>query len=332
MCTRILIRVVVLLSFFTLAGAEAFAQIYYVKEMNTEQFRALDREKTVVLLPGGILEQHGPYLPSFSDGYMNERLTQELADAIVARPGWKVLIFPLIPLGTVGANEIGGKYVFPGTYAVRSATLRAVFMDLATELGEQGFRWIFVIHVHGAPPHSRVLDQASDYFRETYGGHMVHLWGLMPVFEAINKERATLPESQQKEDGFSVHAGMGETSLQLFLQPGNVSVAYKNAPPQTGQNSADLVRIAKAENWPGHFGSPRLASAAFGARVWKTFSATFIEFALKILDGFDYRSVPRWSDVAKTDPEFPAVVNASLVHEQEIERKQQEWLRKKGLE
>lgn len=52
--------------------------IYHVKDMNTEQIRALDRDKTVVLLPGGILEQHGSYLPSFTDGYMNERLTQEL--------------------------------------------------------------------------------------------------------------------------------------------------------------------------------------------------------------------------------------------------------------
>ena len=38
----------------------AFAQIYHVKEMNTEQIKALDREKTVVLLPVGILEEHGP--------------------------------------------------------------------------------------------------------------------------------------------------------------------------------------------------------------------------------------------------------------------------------
>ena len=30
----------------------ASAQIYHVQEMNTEQIKALDREKTVVLLPG----------------------------------------------------------------------------------------------------------------------------------------------------------------------------------------------------------------------------------------------------------------------------------------
>jgi creatinine amidohydrolase len=158
---------------------EAFAQIYYVKEMNTEQIKALDREKTVVLLPGGILEEHGPYLPSFTDGYRDERLTEALANAIVERPGWKVLIFPLIPLGTHPANALGQKYVFPGSYTVRPSTLRAVFMDLATDLGEQGFRWVFVVHSHRAPPNSRALNQAGDYFHDIYGGHMVHLAALI---------------------------------------------------------------------------------------------------------------------------------------------------------
>lgn len=85
------------------------------------------------------------------------------------------MIFPTIPLGNSGANDIGGKYSFPGTYAVRFETLRAIFMDLAAELGEQKFKWIFVVHGHGAPNHVRALDQAGDSFRDTYGGRMVNL-------------------------------------------------------------------------------------------------------------------------------------------------------------
>src|SRR4029453_7057323 len=141
-------------------AAPTAAQVHRVAELNTEHIRALDRARTVVNLPGGILEQHGPYLPSYTDGYRNERLAQALAEAVAGRPGWAALVFPSIPLGTGGANEIGRKYVFPGTYAIRSTTLRSLFMDLAGELGEQGFRWIFVVHGHGAPNHNRVIDQA----------------------------------------------------------------------------------------------------------------------------------------------------------------------------
>jgi len=100
-------------------------------------------------------------------------VTKELARSIVKKPGWSVVIFRAIPLGNSGANDIGGKYSFPGTYAVRFSTLRAIFMDLATELGEQKFKWIFIIHGHGAPNHNRALDQAGEYYREIYCGHMV---------------------------------------------------------------------------------------------------------------------------------------------------------------
>jgi len=65
-----------------LFAAQVFGQIYHVQEMNTEQIKALDREKTVVILHGGILEEHGPYLPSFTDGYIAERRTDDLANAI----------------------------------------------------------------------------------------------------------------------------------------------------------------------------------------------------------------------------------------------------------
>jgi creatinine amidohydrolase/Fe(II)-dependent formamide hydrolase-like protein len=115
-----------------LTPSPSAAQLWKVATMNTEQIRALDRNKTAVILPGGILEEHGPFLPSFADGYQNEWGSERLAAAIVARPGWQVLMFPTIPLGVGGANEIGRKHVFPGTFAVRSTTLRSVFMDLAT--------------------------------------------------------------------------------------------------------------------------------------------------------------------------------------------------------
>ena len=133
-------QLLLLACFLVLSCGSAGAQIYRVAQMNTEQIRALDKRKTVVVLTGGILEQHGPHLPSYTDTYANEWLTERLAEAVVERPGWAALIFPTIPLGFGATNVIGDKYVFPGSYTVGQSTLRAVYMDLATELGEQGFR------------------------------------------------------------------------------------------------------------------------------------------------------------------------------------------------
>ena len=188
-----------------------------------------------MLIPGGILEEHGPYLPSFTDGYVDAAVTQEVARAIVARPRWSVVVFPAVPLGSGGANGIGAKWTFPGSYTVRTETLRAVYMDLASELGEQGFRWIFLINDHGDPLHARALNQASNYFRDVYGGTMVHLRDLMPIATCCGTEETMLTPAELAEEGFTVHAGADEHSQIVFLHPELVDPSYKNAPSLTGK-------------------------------------------------------------------------------------------------
>ena len=107
----------ILLASAMIAGCQASSadtRVFKLAELNTDQIRALDREKTVVLLPGGILEEHGPYLPSYTDGYLNERLTEDLAKAIAQRPGWSVVVFPVIPLGLVAPTPSAGGSRFQG--------------------------------------------------------------------------------------------------------------------------------------------------------------------------------------------------------------------------
>jgi creatinine amidohydrolase/Fe(II)-dependent formamide hydrolase-like protein len=304
-----------------------FGQIYHVQEMNTEQIKALDREKTVVLLPVGILEEHGPFLPSGSDIYITDRRTSELANALVERPGWKVLIFPVIPLGTGPANTVGRKYVFPGSYTVRPATLRAIFMDLATDLGEQGFRWIFIVNAHLGVSHNRILNQAGDYFRDTYGGHMVNLAAL--IYRPPGQSQ-TRSEEEQREDAGSTHAGASETSLLLYFRPELVSPGYKNARQLPYRDQKQRIEIARATDWPGYWGSPRLATAAAAAARWKDNSSRLTELAHKILDGFDYSQMKRRGDEVVVGE--PAGEITFTQHNQQIESRQQEWLKKKGIE
>jgi creatinine amidohydrolase/Fe(II)-dependent formamide hydrolase-like protein len=297
--------------------------------MTTGEIRALNRAQTVVLLPGGILEEHGPYLPAHTDGILSESLTQELVQAIAAKkPSWKILVFPPIPLGASGSNELGGRFTFAETYAVRPATLRAVFMDLASELGEQGFRWVIVVNVHGAPPHNRALDEASDFFRDTYGGRMVHLWGLVPVLGGWGRALSTLSDAEKKEDGVALHAGMDETSLLLHLRPDLVVPTYKHAPVVTGHSLRESFEVAKAVDWPGYLGSPRLASARFGEAIWKSFVAAAVEHAMKILDGVDPETFQRYADLLGKNPLYQGWTQQAALHADRLEARQQAWLRK----
>jgi creatinine amidohydrolase/Fe(II)-dependent formamide hydrolase-like protein len=311
------------------AGLPAAAQIFNLGEMNTEQIRKLDRNTTVVLIPGGILEEHGPYLPSYTDGYVNAYIAEKLAAAIVARPHWTVLMFPQIPLGNSGANEIGEKYVFPGSYTIRQSTLRAVYMDLADQLGAQGFKWIFIVHDHGDPAHGRALDQAGDYFRDSYGGAMVHLIGMKALMECCDTAAKFLSAAELKEEGFTVHAGAEETSQILFLRPELVPATVKNAPSWSGQNFVDLYTMAAKPDWPGYFGAPRLASVAIGKAEIAELSRRVNEMALRILEGFDWKTVPRFAD--DMDPRDALGEKAILAHEHAVAEKQLQWMKAKKI-
>ena len=325
--------------FFVALPYVASAQIYRVAQMNTDQIRALDKQKTVVILTGGILEQHGPHLPSFADGYSNEWLTQKLAEEIVAQRGMPVLIFPTIPLGHEGANEIGGKFVFPGTYSVRRTTLRSIFMDLATEIGEQGFRWIFIVHGHGAPFHNLMLDHAGEYFRDTYGGRMVHLRGLEPTSDQIAKlklppapeEKLSMAEKSEIGE-MDEHAGYDETSRMLFLRPDLVSASYRQLVPRTTNDPVEFFAAARVNGWPGYFSSPRLANAPYGARSQQRRSARDNAIAFAILDGaLDERHIPRYGKRMTSDKQIMSALAASYKNEFIRERRQKEWLAKNEL-
>jgi creatinine amidohydrolase len=286
--------------------------------LNTLQIAALDKSKTVVVIPGGILEEHGPYLPSYTDGYVSERQAEDLGGAIVAH-GWEVVMFPSLPLGSGGANELAAKYPYPGTYAVRLSTLRAVYMDIADELGEAGFRWVFIVHSHGAPNHGRVLDQVGEYFGDTYGGRMLRI---SAPFDAAQELRKSFSEQAQKEDAHSGHAGIDETSLLLFLKPELVSPDYKNSQAFTAAGGTGMLDVAKQPDWTGYFGAPRYSSAEYGAKLYRVRTDLMIKQALGILDN------PARPAARPPGPPMRGVDDAAIARDRAIEERQQSWLKK----
>lgn len=321
---------VLLLASALFATPAAPSKIIRVGDLNTRQIRALDRSRTVVVLQGGMLEEHGPYLPAFTDGVLSDRLTAELAAGIASkRPQWTTLLFPPISAGASGSNEIGRQSSYPGTYATRPSTLRATFVDLATELGEQGFRWIFVVHVHGSPLHIGALDDAGDYFHDTYGGTMVNLWGLMPVLGGWGDAMQSMTPAEKKADGLSLHAGMDEHSLMLFLKPSLVSPDYRRATSVAGANYDEAFAVARRPDWPGYLGAPQLATVAWGRKIWSGFSAATVKTAVEILDGKDAASYPRYLTYLKTLPLYREWIADPQARDAAAGTRLNDWLSKR---
>lgn len=321
---------VVSLSLFAAACAAAAplpAQVVRMADLNTRQITALDRSRTVVILQGGMFEEHGPYLPAYTDGILSARLADELARGIAAqKPDWTVVLFPTISAGASGSNEIGRRPVFPGTYAIRPSTLRATYMDLATELGEQGFRWVLVVNVHGSPLHIGAIDDAGDFFRDNYrGGTMVNLWGLIPVLAGWGRAVGALPAATRQEDGFSLHGGLDEHSMMLFLEPALVASDYRTAPTVAGASYDSAFAAARREGWTGYIGAPRLATAEIGRTIWTGFSTAAVTTAVAILNGADPASFPRYLAYMRGLPLYQGWIREAEARDSAQDARQRSW-------
>lgn len=328
---KMLLRPVFIVICILLATSTASAQVVRVGDLNTRQIRALDRARTVVVLQGGMLEEHGPYLPAFTDGILSDRLARELAQGIASKmPGWTVLVFPPVSVGASGSNEIGKHFIFPGTYAVRPSTLRAIYMDLATELGEQGFRWVMVVHVHGSPLHIAALDDAGDFFHDMYGGRMVNLWGLLPVLGGWGSAMSVMTAEQKKEDGISLHGGADEHSLMLYLQPNLVATDYRAAKSATGSTYGESFAVAKDKNWEGYIGAPRVGSAELGRHIWTSFSAATLKTTLQILNGTDPATYPRYLSFLVKNPLYQDWIRSAQDRDSTLGAKQHTWSARPG--
>jgi creatinine amidohydrolase/Fe(II)-dependent formamide hydrolase-like protein len=302
------------------------AQVRQLSELSVTDIQALDRNQTVVIMAGGLMEEHGPYLPAFTDGYTNEWIAARVAETIVATTGRPVVMFPLIPLGVGTPEDFGGRALFSGSYTVRLSTMRAVYMDLATALGDDGFRWIFVVNRHGSPSHSRALLEASEYFRDVFDGRMVVLSSYR--YNAVADREPVLTPDEARENAGDVHAGADETSRMLFLKPELVHSEHRAAPPHSAATIADLPHVAAAPSWPGYFGSPRLATASIGAEILRRIAEDSADLALKVLDGLDPRTLP---NAGTAEGAFKVLDDNLLRRSEVIEQQQRDWLSKQGL-
>ena len=89
---------------------------------------------------------------------------------------------------------------------------------------------------------------------------------------------------------------------------------------------------AQAPDWPGYFGVPRRATAAMGARVWKSYSDAAVAMALRILDGDDYTKEPRYAEVILSEVQSLGGMAGIVALDEPTAQRQAEWLKKKGLQ
>jgi creatinine amidohydrolase/Fe(II)-dependent formamide hydrolase-like protein len=308
--------------------------IQKLDELNASQIAAFDRERTLFILPVGMLEQHGPHLPIGADtlavAYEADGAARRVARNLA---GWSIVMMPAVNYGQSGANRLGDQRYHPGTYSIRQTTLRALIADIGAQLAQNGFKWIFVTNGHGAPTHNIALNEACDFVSETYGVTMLHLTALFradPTIQASGTkiDAAHFSPAEITSFGMDVHAGVGETSGMLAVRPDLVRPMYKNLPSRSGASIEELRRIAMSPDWQGYLSAPAKATAAYGRAVESWWVQGFADLIVRTVQGENMFRHPRTPETIPS-PIAP-VLEAELAEEQAFQMKLEEWLARRS--
>jgi len=306
------------------------SRTFKLEELTWPQIDALDRQRTLFILPIGMIEQHGPHLPVGADTI---GVTYEANGAATrvsrALPGWNVVMMPALNYGHSGANLIGSMPIHPGTYAIRQSTLRSLVADLGGQIAQNGFKWIFVVNGHGAPPHNQAINEACDFISETFRVTMLHLTGLFRGDATIQASGEKINAKYFRADelasfGLDVHAGVGETSGMLAVRPDLVRAVFKSLPSQAGRTPEELRQIATTPGWQGYLSSPARATAAHGRALEGWWIDGFTDLMLRAVRGenmFGHARVPE-----SAPPAVAPVLEKELANEAGFGVKLENWL------
>ncbi|WGX75229.1 creatininase family protein [Paraclostridium bifermentans] len=100
------------------------------------------KNKDVVILPVGSVEQHGPHLPLFTDTIISEGFANLLGDKVNG------IVMPSINYGYKSQPASGGGPLFPGTIDLNGTTLINLVKDIIEELIRDGVRKIALVNSH----------------------------------------------------------------------------------------------------------------------------------------------------------------------------------------
>jgi mycofactocin precursor peptide peptidase len=145
---------------------------------------------SLVLVPVGSIEQHGPHLPLDTDAVIAEAVAHRVADRLDRRD---VLVAPPVLYGASGEHQM-----FAGTASIGSEALSMLLIELTRSMRTWARDVVFV-NAHGG--NTTALTRAVSLL--VGDGHSV---GWVPCIA----------------EGADAHAGVTETSLMLHLRPADV--------------------------------------------------------------------------------------------------------------
>ena len=247
----------------------------FLPRLSSTQIKDLPKKESLVILPIGAVEQHGPHLPVFTDTLLAETVLEESFKYVPSDSN--IWVLPPLPYGK--SNEHLGR---PGTFSLSSTTLQSVILDIGKSLKQSGFRRLLLFNAHGG--NNDLLNLIA---RE------VRLETDLMVFR-LNVGGLALDEDllNETERLLGIHGGDYETSLILASYPEWVREDELQAEYTELLQNYKFLRFQKSNfAWTiddvsssGILGNAKTASAEKGRRIYEQHGKHLAEMLLEMMN------------------------------------------------
>ncbi len=222
-------------------------------------------EDSVIVLPTGAIEHHGPHLPLITDALIAE----SVATAAVERAAAAGLDVWQLP--TLSFTKSDEHHWASGTVWLTWETLMSTLVDIGRSIAATPARRLVFVNGHGG--NTALLGVANRELRRRFG--------LRTFSMPAGFVRAAAGERGEPDElGMGIHAGFGETSLVLHLRPYlvDMSLAVRNVPEQlAGLEYIGFNGYPVSFGWlsndfgpTGVIGDPTGSTAERGAELFET--------------------------------------------------------------
>jgi creatinine amidohydrolase len=223
-----------------------------------------DERRTVLLLPLGATEAHGPHAPLETDTLISVGICRRASERLEDDPEVRALLLPPLPYGVTRYGA-----AFPGGISIGEETLRALVVEISQSLALQGFRRLVLVNSHFEPEQVRTLREAVEELGEGVR--------LLDLTRRENAQRLT----EEFRSG-SCHAGRYETSLVLADEPALVQRERMEAleakmidmPAAIAAGQTDFLAMGMDR---AYCGAPAEATAEEGRRTFETLTDLVID-------------------------------------------------------
>jgi len=223
-------------------------------ELTWEDVRDMDRARTVVVLPVGALEAHGPHLPLGTDNVIAVAMARS-GVAQLAPHGFEGVVLPALPYT---AAPFGA--AFSGTLSVSPGTCALIIADIASEVTRHGFAALVIANAHLDPAHLGALAEAQK---------LAIARGTRPVICPDLTRRTWASRLTEEFQSGACHAGRYEGSVVMAERPELVRASVQRALPPVPASLSDAIRkgastFEQAGGPRAYFGWPADATADEG--------------------------------------------------------------------